>query len=121
MLSGLLANLALNKSDNITIILDCCHSGSGMQKSMDLIFQNPTAFLLNEYSAAQTSIIAKGFEKTGLQSHILFAACMQHQQAMESQERGVFTSELITLFKQEGVDKLTYQEVIATKLPNSKL
>lgn len=144
--SSLLADLASQKSDNIvscecylhflksnivcalkTIILDSCHSGSGTRKDRldpDVAvrgFDLPESYvvpqaLLTEYSAARASAIAKGFEKTGLRSHILLAACMQHQEAMESHGKGMFTSQLITLFKEEGVDKLTYQDVI-TMLP----
>ncbi|PBK59425.1 hypothetical protein ARMSODRAFT_945614 [Armillaria solidipes] len=128
-LSHLLANLAEKKSDNITVILDCCHSGSGTRTDDD----DPTFAvrgidLPETYIVAQdllhdiepdarASVVAKGFEKTGLLSHMLLSACKHGQEAGERDGRGVFTSALLSLLRERGVDKLTYKDVI-TNLPD---
>ncbi|SJL06455.1 uncharacterized protein ARMOST_09792 [Armillaria ostoyae] len=105
-LSHLLANMAAKKSDNITVILDCCHSGSGTRTDDPAVSPD-----------ARESVVAKGFEKTGLLSHVLLSACQAEQTAMEKHGRGVFTSALLSLLREKGVDKLTYKNVI-TNLPN---
>ncbi|KAK0218645.1 caspase domain-containing protein [Armillaria fumosa] len=122
--SHLLADLATKKSDNITVILDCCHSGSGTRADDD----DPTFAvrgidLPETYTVAQdllhdiepdarSSVVAKGFETTGLLSHVLLTACKHGQEAGERNGRGVFTSALLGLLQEKGVDKLTYKDVI---------
>ncbi|KAK0218650.1 caspase domain-containing protein [Armillaria fumosa] len=126
-LSHLLADLAAKKSDNITVILDCCHSGSGTRADDD----DPTFAvrgidLPQTYTVAQdllhdidsrASAAAKGFETAGLSSHVLLSACQAEQTAMEKHGRGVFTSALLGLLRERGVDKLTYKDLI-TNLPD---
>ncbi|KAK0486539.1 caspase domain-containing protein [Armillaria novae-zelandiae] len=128
-LSHLLADLAAKKSDNITVILDCCHSGSGTRADDD----DPTFTvrgidLPETYTVSQdllhdiepdarASLVAKGFEKSGLLSHVLLSACQAEQTAMEKHGRGVFTSALLGLLRERGVDKLTYKDLI-TDLPD---
>ncbi|PBK66463.1 hypothetical protein ARMSODRAFT_1021270 [Armillaria solidipes] len=128
-LSRLLADLAAKKSDNITVILDCCHSGSGTRTDDDdLTFAVRGIDLPETYTVAQdllhgiepdarASVVAKGFEKTGLLSHVLLSACKHGQEAGERDGRGVFTSALLSLLREKGVDKLTYKDVI-TSLPD---
>ncbi|KAF9070088.1 caspase domain-containing protein [Rhodocollybia butyracea] len=122
-LSHLLADLALKKSDNITVILDCCHSGSGTRKDETdpsyamRGFELPKSYivpksLLNEVAASRATAVAQGFEKTGIRSHVLLAACTHNQLAQERQGRGMFTSELLSLLKEKGVDKLSYNDVV---------
>jgi hypothetical protein len=53
-----------------------------------------------------------GFRERGLASHVLLAACMQHQRARERYGRGVFSRELLQLFRTAGADKFTYKETI---------
>ncbi|KAK0234521.1 hypothetical protein EDD85DRAFT_844220 [Armillaria nabsnona] len=94
-LSHLLADLAAKKSENITIILDCCHSGSGTRtedddptfavRGIDL----PEAYTVAQdlshdiESDARASVVATGFEKSGLLSHVLLSACQAEQTAKE--------------------------------------
>ncbi len=144
-LSHLLTNLAAKKSDNIvrfrlilsrivsdrvyrqTVIFDCCHSGSGTRtddddptfavRGIDL----PEAYtvaqdLLHDIADARASVVATGFEKTGLLSHVLLSACQAEQTAKEKHGRGVFTSALLGLLREMGVDKLTYRDAIANLL-----
>ena len=106
-----------------TVILDCCHSGSGTRtddddptfavRGIDL----PEAYtvaqdLLHDIADARASAVATGFEKSGLLSHVLLSACQAEQTAKEKHGRGVFTSALLSLLREKGVDKLTYKDVI---------
>ncbi|KAK0187314.1 hypothetical protein F5146DRAFT_985418 [Armillaria mellea] len=129
-LSHLLAGLAARKSDNITVTLDCCHSGSGTGKDdmHDPTFAVRGIDLPETYTFAQDllrdiepdargCVVAKGFEKTGLLSHVLLSACKHRQEAGERDGRGVFTSALLSLLWEKGVDKLTYKDAI-TNLPD---
>ncbi|PBK59431.1 hypothetical protein ARMSODRAFT_899277 [Armillaria solidipes] len=126
-LSHLLADLAAKKSDNITVILDCCHSGSGTRtddndftvRGIDLPESYTVAQdLLNDIEPdARASAVAKGFETKGMFSHVLLSACQAEQTAMEKYGRGVFTSALLNLLRAMGIDKLTYKDVI-TNLPD---
>ncbi|KAF8170849.1 caspase domain-containing protein [Mycena galopus ATCC 62051] len=121
--SQLLTDLATKKSDNITVILDSCHSGSGTRKdrnddnfSMRGI-ELPTGYtipleVLNEGAATRAGSIAPAYQTAGLRSHVLLAACMQGQQARERQGHGLFTSALLSVLRKEGVDRLTYKDVI---------
>ncbi|KAF9263736.1 hypothetical protein L218DRAFT_901384 [Marasmius fiardii PR-910] len=130
-LSRLLTDIANNKSDNVTVIFDSCHSGSGTRDDeWDETFATRSVRLPKEYkipirvleedSGERTSSIAKGYERGGLRSHVLLAACMQGQTAKERDHRGAFTSQLLELLKEEGVDKLTYKDVIA-RIPDLPL
>ncbi|KAG7440940.1 uncharacterized protein BT62DRAFT_1080460 [Guyanagaster necrorhizus] len=128
-LSHLLADLAAKKSDNITVIFDCCHSGSGTRmEGNDPTFAVRGTDLSKTYTVdqdllhdiepdARASVITKGFEKSGLSSHMLLSACKAGQAAMEKLGRGAFTSALLILLQDNGVDKLTYKDVI-TNLPD---
>ncbi|KAK0502231.1 hypothetical protein EDD18DRAFT_1064889 [Armillaria luteobubalina] len=124
-LSHILADLAARKSDNITVILDCCHSGSGTRTDDD----DPTFAvrgidLPESYTVAQNllhgiepdaraTVVAKGFETSGLLSHVLLAACKHGQETGEKGGRGVFTSALLSLLQQNDLDKITYKDIIA--------
>ncbi|KAK0440552.1 caspase domain-containing protein [Armillaria borealis] len=126
-LSYLLADLAAKKSDNITVILDCCHSGSGTRtddndfivRGIDLPESYTIAqdLLYDIEPDARASVVAKGFETKGMFSHVLLSACQAEQTAKEKHGRGVFTSALLSLLREMGVDKLTYKDVI-TNLPD---
>ncbi|KAG6829593.1 hypothetical protein H0H87_010742 [Tephrocybe sp. NHM501043] len=118
-LSSILGTIAENKSNNITVIFDCCHSGSGTREYTG----NETSTirgikLHSNYTLPTTIVQVDSFApsvraKTGLDSHVLLAACKQGQTASEVNGRGVFTEALLRLLKQEGIHKLTYADVIA--------
>ncbi len=146
-LSHLLADLAAKKSDNIvrfplflsrvvseqahrqTVILDCCHSGSSTRaddndptfavRGIDLPeTYTVTQDLLHDIEPdARASLVAKGFETTGLLSHVLLSACKHGQEAGERDGHGIFTSALLSLLRESQVDKLTYRDMI-TNLPD---
>ncbi|KAG7440921.1 uncharacterized protein BT62DRAFT_909433 [Guyanagaster necrorhizus] len=138
-LGHLLADLAMKKSDNITVILDCCHSASGTRTVND----DPT-FAVRGIDLPKTYIISQGllngiepnargnvvpetYENSGLRSHMLLSACKRGQTARETvngvekgQGAGVFTTALLKLLKKRGIDKLTYKDVITDlELPDN--
>ncbi|THU94293.1 hypothetical protein K435DRAFT_900628 [Dendrothele bispora CBS 962.96] len=124
-LCSLLEKLASKKGNNITCVFDSCHSGSGTRgdensfavRSIDLPphYTIPSSTLSSNFlsESSRASSIAKGSENFGLLSHVLLSACLPEQEAKETQGSGVFTSALLTLLREYGVDKLTYKEVIA--------
>ncbi|KAK0214585.1 caspase domain-containing protein [Armillaria fumosa] len=105
-LSRLLRDLAEKKSDNITVVLDCCYSGSGTRLyDLDPTFAIRGIDLPKTYTIAEdlvhdiepdahASFVAKGFKKAGLLSHVLLSACKQGQEAAERGGHGAFTSAL---------------------------
>jgi hypothetical protein len=56
--------------------------------------------------------VAKGFEKKGLASHVLLAACKDTQKAQEEYGRGLFSQALLIFLREGNLDKLTYAELI---------
>ncbi|KAK0187315.1 caspase domain-containing protein [Armillaria mellea] len=123
----LLAELA-KKSDNITVILDCCHSASGTRDdSSDLTSAVRGIELPNRYAIpndlfppdiapnTRADSVAEGFQTAGLSSHVLLAACKAGEVARENSEggskRGEFTLGLLKLLREKGI-KLTYEEII---------
>jgi len=72
---------------------------------------DPTLLLSREGNASAD------FEHKGLRSHMLIAACSHFESAKECYidldkiTRGQFTVALLALFRREGVDKLTYNDI----------
>ncbi|KAG6906652.1 hypothetical protein DXG01_012738 [Tephrocybe rancida] len=123
-LSQSLMNLSEKKSDNITVIFDCCYSGSGTRgnpndetlavRSVELPvgYSVPVAAFrsgTHRHSAPQSSGPSS--------SHVLLAACKPDQFAIERDHHGAFTSALLKLLNNKGVDTLTYADVIM-RLPD---
>ncbi|KAF9068251.1 hypothetical protein BDP27DRAFT_834484 [Rhodocollybia butyracea] len=129
----LLEELATKKSDNITVIVDSCHSGSCTRSYLlddsKLAIRGvelPDNFviavqqLLNDFMAddeTRAYVPSAGYETIGHGSHMLLAGCMQGEEAKENKGHGAFTTALLNLFRDHGVDKLTYRDVI-DKLPD---
>ncbi|KIM23672.1 hypothetical protein M408DRAFT_250848 [Serendipita vermifera MAFF 305830] len=97
----LLEQLANVQGDNITVILDCCHSGSGTRGThLDTNDRTVRSIKIDEVipnsrKGTRGSNVARGFLHTGLRSHILLAACSEKEKAMEHNGRGVFTEALL--------------------------
>ena len=137
-LGALLSHLASTKGDNIvrqtfilcgfiyqlismrqTVILDCCHSGSGTRnldptfKARAIVVGNiPSNLDQDIWSAFEWSgrgtVVHSGFARKGLRSHVLLAACHSQELAYERTSRGVFTVVLLKTLMDIGIDKLTY-------------
>ncbi|THU78556.1 hypothetical protein K435DRAFT_973483 [Dendrothele bispora CBS 962.96] len=119
-------NDVADSKNNISVILDCCHSGSaargdevqddervrGIELPKDYVIPLPV-FEKQVASARRGVEILKRFEKRGNFSHVLLAACKRDEKARERSFGGIFTTELLELFKR-GISDLTYLEVIKT-------
>jgi hypothetical protein len=115
-----------------TVILDCCHSGSGTRK--DDIQERGIEFKSGETRLTVPEDYGQGFRNAFLQSpdrgifldgtflnhslrsHILLAACGSKQRACEGPGGGVFTSILLRILQAEAnsraIYNLTYVELI---------
>ncbi|KIM26235.1 hypothetical protein M408DRAFT_330631 [Serendipita vermifera MAFF 305830] len=118
----LLEQLANTHGDNITVILDCCHSGSGT-RDMILVTDNRKirsikieGFVPNSRKGTRASEVAKGFLHTGLRSHILLAACSENERAMEINGRGVFTKALLEALVTTG-GRVSYCDLLLRLQP----
>ncbi|CCM00513.1 uncharacterized protein FIBRA_02547 [Fibroporia radiculosa] len=127
-LGVLLARLAHEKGDNISVILDCCHSGSGTRTDeieptrlvrgikvehipVDLDEEIWATFQPSS-SHDRATAIAAGFTHSGLASHVLLAACGAEEFSYEEEGRGLFTKALVDALVSYGADKLTYADVV---------
>ncbi|KAG6808940.1 hypothetical protein H0H92_002293 [Tricholoma furcatifolium] len=106
-------NISRKKSDNITVVFDCCHSGSGSRNPNDQTLLHRCFAVPFGYAIPGDVCMPEvEYRDEGFASHILLAACKHGQHAMESHGRGVFTEALIILLQREGI-KLTYKDIIA--------
>ncbi|KDR81761.1 hypothetical protein GALMADRAFT_221630 [Galerina marginata CBS 339.88] len=134
-LSVLLGDVAKAKGDNITVILDCCHSGSGTRdaqldsttfsRGVDLpayyqLYARIDEEIVSIDEESRGAAIAKNFAQTGLTSHVLLAACREDEKAKESKGRGVFTHALLDTLQRVGLDKITYKDLVL-RLPDLAL
>lgn len=114
-----------------TVILDCCHSGSGtrplplhdsarVDRGFELDHDIPPSLdesIWGELSKDRAIEVAPGFAKAGSKSHVLLAACRESERAGEkafedtSGVRGLFTRELINTLRSVATDKVTYREL----------
>lgn len=110
------------------MIFDSCHSGAGTRggrvetaaiRSVKLppTYSIPLSVLQAAEESHRGMVIREEFEKSGLRSHVLFSGCRQGQLSGEVNGRGLFTSALLPVLQSDGVDKLTYEEVIK-RLPD---
>ncbi|KAJ6535024.1 caspase domain-containing protein [Mycena capillaripes] len=129
-LGEMLSDISAAKGNNITVILDTCHSGSGtrnrisgsekVSQNEDLMIRgvelppNYTVQRIMHNNPSSHSGVrhASRLKNRGLASHVLLAACMPNQIAREKSGRGVFTQELLRLLRAIGADKFTYKEII---------
>ena len=117
------------KNPHITIILDCCHSGSGTKNPFqetgvrlsdtdkrkrqpkDYIFKLEELEQLSDLSSAEAHSIRRKLPKG---RHILLGACQDSQlakeYAQEGQQRGAFSYFLMNTLQQAN-GKLTYRDL----------
>ncbi|KIK62677.1 hypothetical protein GYMLUDRAFT_242325 [Collybiopsis luxurians FD-317 M1] len=95
-LGFLIDDIAQTRGDNITVIFDCCHSGSGAREGTvgEIRRVNVTRRLPSNLdsdiwkSLGREGKIPNGFRHKGVRSHVLLSACNQEQVAKE----GLFDS-----------------------------
>ncbi|KDN34924.1 hypothetical protein RSAG8_12014, partial [Rhizoctonia solani AG-8 WAC10335] len=131
-IANLLNELANKKGDNITVIFDSCHSGSGTRsdesspkptgrdrryRSAKVQFEIPSDIDSHLTCTSSDSSIkqhrdAKLLLYTDQSSHVHLAACRANEKAIEEDGHGVFTAELLEKVRQNRVDKITYRNLI---------
>ena len=143
-LAALLSRLAIKKGDNIvrqslfsaviyrlttwqTVILDCCHSGSGTRNDSDPtelvrgidVANVPSDLDRDVWKDFESSngsergtVVNASFTHSGLRSHVLLAACDAEESALERKSRGLFTQGLLRVLMAIGIDKLTYADLL---------
>ncbi|CAE6515789.1 unnamed protein product [Rhizoctonia solani] len=135
-LSFLLYQLRQEKGNNITVILDCCYSGSGTRETNGTQSRNShdpgapaipdelDAPLRRSVSVGHRSILEQDIERqlmvASSKTHILLAACQNDEQAQEvvniqpGPERtsisfgGIFTSILLSVLQKCDFEKTSY-------------
>ncbi|KZV61919.1 hypothetical protein PENSPDRAFT_739635 [Peniophora sp. CONT] len=136
-LGALLKCLAGAKGNNITVILDCCHSGSGTrggvdnrsdvhyttQRSIQFHYHTVDASYQSEHWGQRSSLLAAD-AISGLRSHIILAACGRNESAYENPatRRGYFTTAFLRVLEAAGTIPMTYAELIRRlgTLPSSQ-
>ncbi|KAH9485774.1 hypothetical protein JR316_0002689 [Psilocybe cubensis] len=134
-LAALLHNLADKKGSNITIILDCCHSGSGTRDASELFrgieFSSPEGKPITVPGDYQMSIWEKfidfnrgavidyKYRHAGLESHVLLAACGSEERASDGYS---FTQGLLNYLKKDTINlsALSYVGLIRGVVLKSK-
>ncbi|KAI0033891.1 hypothetical protein K488DRAFT_69563 [Vararia minispora EC-137] len=126
-LNVLLRELADAKGNNITVILDCCHSSSGTRSADDgpeelnrkVDLKDPMgnrATIPEGYDRriwgpyfCRGAVLDWEYRHAGLGSHVLIAACGRKEQAADGLS---FTQALLELLKQRFLDALSYTLLI---------
>lgn len=131
-LGALLINLSRAKGDNITVILDSCHSGSGTRnvkngisfinrgiEITDSILPDLDRNIWGEIELSlpvseRGSVVTGGFAHPGETSHVLLAACQPGEQAREMplKKYGVFTNALLEALEMYDIQNLTYANLL---------
>jgi len=118
----LLSRVAEKCGDNITVIFDCCHSGSGTRtvsqsgriaRVIEIPHDISWDIKPEICSDAQSAVTnAPSFLYRGMTSHVLLAACRAKELAYEVQGKGVFTTALLKLLHEVGPQNLTYDSLL---------
>ncbi|KAG8848339.1 hypothetical protein FRC20_002551, partial [Serendipita sp. 405] len=129
---ALLEKMAKNKGDNLTVIFDCCHSGSGTRdasldvtggarqsdrsvRGFKLKVEIPPTLDGEKWGSGHEergSSIPAGFCHSRLRSHVMLAACSSKETAKEEAMKGRFTTALLEVLSAVGADRLTYTGLI---------
>ncbi|KAF9477983.1 hypothetical protein BDN70DRAFT_836903 [Pholiota conissans] len=133
VLEMILAVIAEKKGDNITVILDCCHSASGTRAMVSHPYNRPSdvrvraatparplpPYRLEEVPASHAKLDSwatpklslSSFAHHGLNSHVLIAACGMGEKAHEDGTHGRFSAALLKLLKSPSFDDLRYSDI----------
>ncbi|TCD65548.1 hypothetical protein EIP91_002512 [Steccherinum ochraceum] len=130
---GILLDLASARhGDNITVVLDACHSGHGTRSSsdegvnpfqtrgLDPSFVTPLRSDVDDHIYALESPHAqnqqrsarKAFTARRAKSHVLLAACGQHEEALGDDKGGLLTTFLLRALQNPNIHPRTYSEVM---------
>ncbi|KAH8817924.1 caspase domain-containing protein [Flagelloscypha sp. PMI_526] len=124
---SVLENLAEKKGNNITVILDSCHSASGTRidntESKGAVSRGlelPESYHILPFidvtirPSSRLEQVPPLFESAGAASHILLAACSKDEAAKEENGRGKFTEALTRYLRHPTTqtDRLTYEQII---------
>ncbi|SJL10034.1 uncharacterized protein ARMOST_13416 [Armillaria ostoyae] len=125
-ISQLLTVISNAKGNNITLILDCCHS-AGINRGGDSndapntrsrqLLQPPKVSPDCDstiWSLAPKTQAVAGFAGTPRDSHVLLAACSRSQTAKEVDGKGLFTRALLKVMRERSMAKgeLTYTSLM---------
>ncbi|QRW14169.1 ICE-like protease (caspase) p20 domain protein [Ceratobasidium sp. AG-Ba] len=121
----LLDKIAEKKGDNITVILDCCHSTSGTrddeedltarsidEEDLPPLSSNVDKDICESDSGGRASIIPAGFAHKSLRSHVVLAACEASEKAWEEDGHGNFTRAILSVLEAAMTNQLTYVELM---------
>ncbi|KAK0226661.1 caspase domain-containing protein [Armillaria fumosa] len=130
-INTILTEIARNKGNHITFIVDCCHSagitrGLMTQEGVRSITPLPSSSIADMFSAADENLkvldkyqsISKADWRADMDSHVVLAACKEFELAKEvegdSLVNGVFTRALIFAFKSADLNdkSMTYHKLI---------
>ncbi|KZT24898.1 hypothetical protein NEOLEDRAFT_401837 [Neolentinus lepideus HHB14362 ss-1] len=121
-LGVLLRRLAESKGDNVTVIMDCCHSGSGTRGASSIWSGQRARCLrpLRHTRPVPTALTAESsryrhadMKYRSLHTHVLLAACRPDEQAWETRHGGWFTSKLLQLLSSHSLPTMTYASLMA--------
>lgn len=121
-LGQLLTDIADKKGDNITVVFDSCHSGSGT-RSGDGDSRTRGGYYTGEIpagldkdlfsnSGTRGARVAARFRHHGLRSHVLLAACAQDEEAKEENTSGDFTRVLLKALTGVPTTEITYEDLM---------
>ncbi|CAL1711904.1 unnamed protein product [Somion occarium] len=137
-LGALLDMLAISHSDNITVVLDCCHSGHGTRGGMSrappfkarcLEPKRATPVrenvdrqiwdserlrdsLLQNPAQSQQRFVRGGFTQRRAKSHVLMAACGQNESAFGGESGGLFTTSWLEALRNEKIRPRSYAQLL---------
>ncbi|KAJ2914905.1 hypothetical protein MD484_g5508, partial [Candolleomyces efflorescens] len=125
-LGVLFAKLAERKGNNITVIFDCCHSGSGTRSRDDTTRVRGGPYHGQLPADLDDDIVLFGTQGTrvpdkirhhGIRSHVLLVAYSPHELAYETNSSGAFTRALLRALHGTNTAELTYRSLIERMEP----
>ncbi|KAH6901438.1 hypothetical protein BKA70DRAFT_1197075 [Coprinopsis sp. MPI-PUGE-AT-0042] len=116
-LGMILHGIANAKGNNITVILDCCYSGTGTANIGTLVRCAPPSKMPLPASIDEDLFSGEAvlpiFRHHSIETHILLAACKPEEVAYEFQGKGQFTAALLSALRSLDVSSTTYLELIS--------